>query len=230
MHQISQMESSRMADTMAEAGRSIDDLMAGYAAGTLPRPLFSMVEAHLSMSPANRRFVADLEVVSALELEGMAPAKIADREEMLQAIFATGDDLAATPSASGDRAVSMIPPALSALVPCAFEDIPWRGVFPGVREYKIGDQEGCRLSMFWLNAGARVPAHTHSGSEVTLVLEGGYTDGFGHYVAGDLAYADGQVDHRPVADDDGDCIGFAITEAPLVLTGPLGRFFNPLMR
>lgn len=214
---------------MAEAGSSMDDLMAGYAAGTLPKPLFAMVDAHLSMSPTNRRFVADLEVVSALELDGIAPVAMAGRDKMLEAVFAA-DDPIRVPTPSGDEGDQIIPTALASLVECDFKDIPWRGVFPGVREYKVGDQDGCRMSMFWLKAGARVPSHTHSGSEVTLVLEGGYSDGFGHYVAGDLAYADGQVDHRPVADEDGDCIGFAITQAPLVLTGPLGRFFNPLMR
>ncbi|WP_430512493.1 hypothetical protein [Pannonibacter phragmitetus] len=47
---------------------------------------------------------------------------------------------------------------------------------------------------------------------------------------GDLAFADDHVDHKPIADDDEDCICFAVTEGHLRLTGPLGRLIAPFMR
>jgi putative transcriptional regulator len=34
----------------------------------------------------------------------------------------------------------------------------------------------------------------------------------------------------PTADDDGDCVCLAVTDAPLRLTGPIGRLFNPFIR
>lgn len=213
---------------MSNVGNPVDALMAGYAAGTLPSPLFAMVDAHLAMVPHNRNFVADLELFSGMELDQIEPAELGRRDDMLSEIFASADSGVSTVKQRPNP--SVLPEPLAKLVGCSFEDIPWRNVLPGVREHRVGDQDGCRMSMFWLKAGTGVPSHTHGGAEVTLVLEGGYSDGVGHYVAGDLAYADDSVDHRPIADDDGDCIGFAITDAPLVLTGPLGRFFNPLMR
>ncbi len=45
----------------------------------------------------------------------------------------------------------------------------------------------------------------------------------GRYARGDIAIADGAIDHSPVVDSDEECICFAVTDAPLVLTGPLGR-------
>jgi putative transcriptional regulator len=75
-----------------------------------------------------------------------------------------------------------------------------------------------------------MPSHTHEGSEITLVLRGGFSDATGHYRRGDIAIADSEVDHRPRADEDEDCICFAVTDAPLRLTGPVARFVQRLLR
>jgi putative transcriptional regulator len=50
----------------------------------------------------------------------------------------------------------------------------------------------------------------------------------GHYRRGDIAIADQEVDHRPVADREEDCICFAVTDAPIRLTGPVGRLLQRL--
>jgi putative transcriptional regulator len=81
-----------------------------------------------------------------------------------------------------------------------------------------------------IRAGVSMPQHTHKGREMTLVLAGGFTDDTGHFLRGDLSLTDGTVDHVPTADDDGDCVCLAVTDAPLRLTGPIGRLFNPFIR
>jgi putative transcriptional regulator len=87
------------------------------------------------------------------------------------------------------------------------------------------------VSLFWIGAGKKMPTPTHEGSEVTLVIQGGFTDVIGHYGVGDVAIADQDVDHRPVADDDGeDCLCFAVADAPLVLTGAFGRWVEPFRK
>ena len=50
---------------------------------------------------------------------------------------------------------------------------------------------------------------------MTLVLAGGFSDGDGHYQRGDFSFSDGEVDHSPVADDDGECLCLTVTDAPL---------------
>jgi len=62
--------------------------------------------------------------------------------------------------------------------------------------------------------------------EMTLVLAGGFSDDFGHYRRGDLATADASVAHRPIADLDEECICLVVTDAPLYLTGRVGRVMN----
>jgi putative transcriptional regulator len=63
-----------------------------------------------------------------------------------------------------------------------------------------------------------------------IVLEGGYSDEFGSYDAGDVAVANHEVVHRPVADPVEGCLCFAVTDARLKLTGPIGRVLNLFIR
>ncbi len=49
---------------------------------------------------------------------------------------------------------------------------------------------GYRARLIRLKAGRGVPRHTHGGSELTVVLEGSFSDETGHYARGDLAIAD----------------------------------------
>ncbi len=75
-----------------------------------------------------------------------------------------------------------------------------------------------------------MPNHTHGGNEMTLVLAGGFSDDTGHYERGDVSIADDELVHTPVADPGEDCICLAVTDAPLKLTGPIGRIVNLFMR
>lgn len=111
----------------------------------------------------------------------------------------------------------------------ASADVPWRSVLPGVKEYVVSSENGVEAKLYWIKAGRKMPSHTHEGQEVTLVLKGGFADTSGRYRRGEIAIADEDIDHKPVADMDEDCICFAVTDAPLKLTGPVARFFQGLI-
>jgi putative transcriptional regulator len=115
-------------------------------------------------------------------------------------------------------------------VPNGFEALPWRHLGPAQEVDLPLPASGFRTRLIRLMAGKRVPRHTHEGHELTVVIEGGFRDELGHHVRGDLVIADSHVDHRPVADEDGDCLCLTVTDAPLRLTGPIGRLLNPLLR
>ena len=94
----------------------------------------------------------------------------------------------------------------------------------------LPDQGGFKTRLYRIRPGTAMPQHSHEGREFTLLLAGGFSDETGHYLRGDVAAVDSSVDHRPVADPGEDCICLAVTDAPLRLTGPLGRFLNPFAR
>lgn len=210
-----------------EAGRDrpIDALLAGYAAGTLGKPLHRLVAAHLAIRPDNRRFVRMLEESAGRRIEGEGGSAMPNRDARLAAIFAS--EPAPAPKSS-IRASGIVPAPLADFIGHDLDDVRWRTLLPGVREFKVSDDADGEASLLWIKPGRIMPSHTHDGSEVTLVLKGGFSDSTGHYRRGDIAIADSEVDHRPRADEDEDCICFAVTDAPLRLTGPVGRIVQRL--
>lgn len=198
---------------------TIDTLMARYVAGALPLPARVLVESHLEINGANRGLVGGLEALAGDALEAEEPVTIADRADRLQAIFGSAQPIQAQPATAPGS--DGLPLALRDLLGVGLDRVPWHTKLPGIREHHIGDFDGCEASLFWFKAGRRLPAHTHEGSELTLVIDGAFTDTRGRFARGDISVADPSVDHRPVADKGKPCIAFIVTDAPLKLTGPL---------
>lgn len=208
-----------------EAGRPLDALLAAYSAGALDPSLHALVASHLMLKGENRRFVSALEDMAAAELASLAPQPLSGRDARLAAIFGSEPDVSPQPRAV---ASSILPAPLRHYLGRDLEAIRWRTKLPGVREFRIEDTGRGDASLIWVRAGRRMPSHTHEGSEVTLVLKGGFSDVTGHYARGDIAIAESDLDHKPVTDAGEDCICFAVTDAPLHLTGPFGRLLDRL--
>jgi len=212
-----------LASNMTDEEGALNALLAGYAAGQLPAPLHGLIAAHLMMKPDNRGFVEAMEVLHSDAIVETKPAPLSHRDEMLNRIFAQPVDV---PKERISNANEMVPGPIAAFVGSDLSKLKWRTRLPGLKEYELKDLEGCEASLLWIKAGRTMPSHTHDGTEVTLVLKGAFSDGIHHYARGDIAIADGDVNHRPKADQGEDCICFVVNDAPLRLTGPIGRFFQ----
>jgi putative transcriptional regulator len=206
---------------------TIDSLLARYVAGTLPTPARVLVEAHLELKPKNRIKVANLESMAGLELMEIDPVPLSNRDAMLAAVLASSAPEASTRDVSGSERV--FPKALYDFVGFDADEVPWRTRMPGFKEYDIGEIEGCHVNLFWIKPGRTVPAHTHEGSEISLVLDGAFSDARGHYGRGDISVADDSVDHRPNADMGRPCIGLAVMDAPLKLTGSFRQLIGDII-
>jgi putative transcriptional regulator len=89
-------------------------------------------------------------------------------------------------------------------------------------ELPIGDA-GETVKLLKIKPGKAAPRHTHNGMEATLVLRGAFRDGERVYERGELAVADHDVQHRPRAEGEEDCICLAVTDGALRFTDTLGR-------
>lgn len=204
------------------AGRPLDGLLASYCAGTLDPASHALVASHLILKPDNRHYVAALEDVAGRELMQTVPTPLTDRDRRLAAVFDQGE-------APRRRAhSSVLPDPLLQFVGHDIQDLKWRMKLPGVKEYRIAGSGRGEASLLLVKAGRQMPSHTHEGSEITLVLKGGFRDITGQYARGDIAIAGAELDHRPITDEDSDCLCFAVTDAPLHLTGPFGRIVDRL--
>ena len=100
----------------------------------------------------------------------------------------------------------------------------WIKVARGISDQKIYcNDRKYRTRLIRINAGTKIPTHTHQGQEITVVIKGSFSDTYGSYKAGDYLVRDGSYQHAPYADSD--CICYAITDAPLHYTG----FFGPVI-
>jgi putative transcriptional regulator len=212
--------------SIAAADDAMDGLLADYAQGSLPRPLHALVASHVALSPRNRPFVTALEesMALALEEEPCGGVVLRDRTARLNAIFDAPETVETPQPILGD----ILPSPLAAYVGRPLDSLKWKTKLPGVKEAHIESVDGVEAYFLWVRAGRRMPSHTHDGSEVTLVLKGAFSDTHGRYARGDVAVADSEVDHVPMIDPSSDCICFVVTDAPLRLTGPIGRIFDKL--
>jgi putative transcriptional regulator len=209
--------------TLQAHSPAIDQLLAEFSNGSLPRPLHVLMDAHLELSVTNRDFVSALEDSCALRMQSVTAKPLRNRDDRLQQIFDEPEAVAVKPI-MGD----ILPSALAAYIGKPLDQIVWKNKLFGIKEAKIETVDGVEASLLWVKAGRRMPSHTHDGSEATLVLSGAFSDGSGRYKRGDIAVADSDVDHHPIIDADSDCICFVVTDAPLRLTGPIGRIFSQL--
>ncbi|MBM3488133.1 MAG: hypothetical protein FJX67_16120, partial [Alphaproteobacteria bacterium] len=107
----------------------------------------------------------------------------------------------------------------------------WRRVSRTIEEARLPvSGGGLRAAMLRLKPGAAMPEHTHRGQEFTLVLAGGYRDGGAAFGPGDFDRRDASDRHQPVVDPDDECLCLVVLDAPIRLTGMLGRFANPFIR
>ena len=79
-----------------------------------------------------------------------------------------------------------------------------------------------------VEAGRKVPEHSHGGQELTLLLRGAYRDRFGRFAAGDIADHDEDVEHQPIAEPGEDCICLVAVDAKLSFRSRVVRFLQPL--
>ncbi|GAB3034251.1 ChrR family anti-sigma-E factor [Bowmanella dokdonensis] len=84
-----------------------------------------------------------------------------------------------------------------------------------------------RADFIYMEKGGSVPEHTHRGSELTLVLDGEFSDGLRDYDTGDFILCDGRHTHMPHTDADEGCLVFSIVDQPLHFTSGLARLLNP---
>jgi len=206
------------------------ELLLEYACGAQREPVALLIATHLALCPPCRSECRDLEAIGGALLEEIGPDPVPEGSfaRLLAGLDAPRDPVAPAPRAQPD-APAPLPEPLRGYVGGSLDRLSWRRLGPIAEARLLPRSAGFTTRLVRLRAGAAAPRHTHGGSELTLVVEGGFTDPSGHYLRGDVAHAGGDVDHRPVADADGDCLCLVVTDAPLRLTGRIGRLFNFLM-
>jgi putative transcriptional regulator len=205
------------------------DLLTEYAAGSLPLAQAACVSVHVNQCQRCQQTAGHLTDLGASLFEALDPVPVGDTQ--LNAVLARLDEdvpLAYDNSKAGN---SDTPAILQRLMRGDFSDLTWKNIGSTLRisYLKTGDPDH-EFALYHIRAGGRIPSHTHRGNELTLVLEGGFSDANGSYHKGDfLVRRPGDV-HAPTALQSEDCICLAVLDAPLKFTEWKFRWMNPFLK
>lgn len=208
-----------------------DDLLTAYAAGTLDEATSLVVATHLTYCPECRARAAMLDAVGGSLLNSLNPSALAT--DALDSVFARlesdtpAESRTATPAAAPANDNPVLPRALQSYFGGDADSVAWKKLGMGVEtaEVSLADTDK-RVFLLKVPAGKAIPDHTHDGEEFVVVLQGAFTDVIGRFGRGDVAHSDHSIDHRPHAEDGEDCICLVVVDAPIRMTGPLGKVLN----
>ena len=209
----------------------LDALLLDYATGALSRPLEILVETHLAMNEESSQSMRMLMQLGGILLEDCEPVSLSEGAlENVMSQLGRHDTDITKDSAKIHSHNEWLPRPVANYVPSADCKKSWRRAGIGIMEADIDfGESGGQAKIYRIAPGTAVPIHTHTGAEVTLVLSGGFTDETGSYGPGDISIQEAGGEHQPVADDDGECIVYAVNEGQIRLTGPIGRVLNLLV-
>jgi putative transcriptional regulator len=206
------------------------DLLTEYVAGILPLAQSACVSAHLNYCSQCQQQTARLQDLGAVLFDSMTPVPVGDA--MLDAVLARLDE---EPPLSyrrvDDLSLGRTPALLQRLMRGDFSELTWKKVTSSLRisYLKTGDPS-YEFALYHIKAGGKIPEHNHRGSEMTLVLQGGFSDAAGSYHEGDFIYREASDVHAPTALQSEDCICLAVLDAPLKFTGWKYRWMNPFLQ
>lgn len=207
-----------------------DDILMGYATGTLPEAFNLMVAAHVSLCDTCRAQAESYDAVGGevfSQAEDVGVALTPGSFAATMSLIADGPlDEAPARRSQG----SILPGPVQDYVGGDLEVVKWRSIGMGVKQAILPTSKDASARLLFIPAGAAMPDHGHNGTEMTLVLQGAFQDEDGYFARGDVEVADSDLHHTPIADIHSDCICLAVTDAPLQFDGLIHKIAQRFAR
>lgn len=215
-----------------------DNILLEFSAGTLDWAVSICVSAHLQFCPNCKNKVMRFNAIGGAVVEKVAPQTVSESSfSSLMARINKASDCSTAKHCTGhaqdhsslDERTRALPNVVQKLIP-KDKPLKWKFISSDLHcaQLETG-QDKYEVSFHKIKRGGKVVEHDHRGLEVTLVLEGSFSDDKGNYVPGDfIEKAPGDI-HRPMAAQDQDCLCLSVVEAPVKVTGFIGKLINPFL-
>lgn len=207
------------------------DMLAAYSAGSLKMSQAVCVAAHIELCPECKRVQRELDTVGSVLLEQQEPLSVP--VELKANVLAMLDEQPAVAEAEPVKPEPPkgLPRCLAAFGISDIESLSWRKLWPSIKAAQISsDREPEAVELLRIGAGASMAKHRHIGEEVTLILQGSFSDEDGVYGPGDFLLRSGKECHKPQASRDADCLCLTTQEGPIQFEGWFLRWLNPFIR
>ncbi len=206
-----------------------EDLLLGYAAGTLDPGEQIALATHLLACSQCRGFVGAMEHAGGALLGALTGEAMTDGA--LERITARLDEAAPVqtappPPSKHLRELGGLPAFVRRL-----HTEPWRWVAPGLKIQRLKPAAESPTRVFLLKAkpGIRLLPHGHQEAEMTCVLTGSFSHDGQRYGPGDFDCGDHASDHEITIGNEGPCISLVAMRGRLTLHGFVGRLIQPLI-
>ena len=177
-----------------------------YSAGNLPEAFSLAVATHISMCDQCRAALESFDAVGGALLEDSSQVSV-DTDALARTLSmirsAPQDNDLSQAVESPASKTREIPAPLADYIGDRLEDITWKSIGMGVKQSILETSDDATARLLYIPPGTAVPDHSHSGTELTLVLQGAFADEDDYFAAGDIEVADGDVKHAPVAAEGG---------------------------
>lgn len=212
------------------------NILLEYTSGSLDIASSIAVKTHLHFCCKCSHNVAQLEQIGGECLSSLAPEPITeDFDNLMHKIEATPQEQLILPESTASEPTHNshyyeLPNIVQRLVP-KFAELRWKRLNGSLSVARLTTgQTTHEVALHRITAGGKVPNHGHKGNEITVVLRGSFSDEDGIYQQGDFISLNQSHSHRPMAAKNVDCLCLSVLDAPVRLTGLLGKILNPFMK
>lgn len=207
-----------------------------YAAGTLPDSQALCVSTHVAYCQKCKQEVSELTQLGALVFNTQSNDS-ESAPQLLQNILSHINKNPSQTDATSQQTSSQpvtghteLPSAIKTLIPEGTDNLPWKKIGPRISIAKLNNLGDTRsVALHKLQPGSTVSDHDHHGLEITVVLDGSFSDKDGQYFPGDFLVREAGEVHSPCASNDEECLCLTVCDAPVRFTGFFTRLLNPLL-
>lgn len=214
-----------------------DAMLRSYVAGDLNSASGLVVSTHLDMCPHCQRMVFAIEEELSSSISTMDAAEAhddmddADMQLMLDAIFSSSapKENPLSVQSTNDSLIYLDGKRFNLPRSLARQKDrigPWNKMMGNMWRAPINLGTDEVANLIYMGTATSVPEHTHKGTELQLVINGSFSDEYGHYHDGDLLLLDGSHQHTPQTTSE-DCLILAVMDGPLHFTSGISRLLNP---
>lgn len=211
-----------------------EKLLQGFAEGTLSAGLNVVISAHVEQCVSCRKKTSELEAkatVDWLQTADEETAKTPSFEGMVADITSKAQSKESAEMDNSVTEIHMLDHSVKlpkVLAKVASEGLVWKKLAGGINQASVTLDDQTQCEFLYMKPGSQVPVHKHQGTEVTLVLDGSFSDELGKYRPADFVVRDKTHTHQPASEEG--CLCFAVLDSPLTFTSGLARLLNPFLR